>query len=158
MLLRILNYSVSQSVHSLSHVRLFVTPWSAACQASLSITISRSSPKPTSIRLVMPSKHLILCCPLLLLPSVFSSIRVFSDESILHSGQGIRASALASILPMNIQGWFPLGLTGLTFLLSKGLSRVFSSTTIQKHQFSSAQPSLWSNSHICTWLLKKPKL
>ena len=71
-------------------------------------------------------------------------------------GQSIRASASASVLPMNIQNWFPLGLTGLIFLLSKGLSRVFSSPTIQKHQFFSTQPPLWSNSHIHTWLLEKP--
>ena len=69
-------------------------------------------------------------------------------------GQSIGASASASVLPMNIQGWIPLGLTGLISLLSKGLSRVFSSTTVQKHQFLGAQPSLWFNSHICTWLLE----
>ena len=69
-------------------------------------------------------------------------------------GQSIGASALASVLPMNIQGWFPLGLIGLISLLSKGLSKAFSSTTIQKHQFFGSQPSLWSNSHICTWLLE----
>ena len=71
-------------------------------------------------------------------------------------GQSIRASALASVLPMNIQHWFRLGLTGLISLQSKGLSRVFSNTTVQKHQFFSAQLSLWSNSHIYTWLLEKP--
>ena len=71
-------------------------------------------------------------------------------------GQIIGASTLASVFPMNIQDWFPLGLTGLIFLLSKGLSRVFSNTTVQKHQFFSAQLSLWSNSHIHTWLLEKP--
>ena len=71
-------------------------------------------------------------------------------------GQSIGASASASILPMNIQGWFPLGLTGLIFLQSKGLSRVFSSTIMRKHQFLGAQPSLWSNSHVGTWLLEKP--
>ena len=71
-------------------------------------------------------------------------------------GQSIGASASASVLPMNSQGWFPLGLTGLLSLQSKGLSRVFSSTTVQKHQFFGIQPSLWSNSHICTWLLEKP--
>ena len=73
-------------------------------------------------------------------------------------GQRTGASASASALPMNIQGWFPLGLTGLISLLSKGLSKVFSSTTVWKHQFFSAQPSLWYNSHICTWLLEKPQL
>ena len=71
-------------------------------------------------------------------------------------GQSIGASALASVLPMNIKGWFPLGLTGWISLQSKGLSRIFSSTTVWKHQFFGAQSSLWSNSHICTWLLKKP--
>ena len=70
-------------------------------------------------------------------------------------GQSVRASTSASDLPMNIQGWFPLGLTGLTSLLSKGLPRVFSSK-IKKHHFYSAQPSLWSNSHICTWLMENP--
>ena len=70
-------------------------------------------------------------------------------------GWSIGASASASVLPMNIQGWLPLVLTGLVSFLSKGLSRVFSSTTVRKHQFFSTQPSLWSNSHICTWLLKK---
>ena len=71
-------------------------------------------------------------------------------------GQSIGASASASVLPKNIQGWFPLGQTGLNSLLSKGLSRVFSSTTVQNHQFFGTQPSLWSNSHIHTWLLEKP--
>ena len=73
-------------------------------------------------------------------------------------GQSVRVSASASILPMNIQGWFPLGLTGLISMQSKGLSRFFSSNTIQKHQFFRAHPSLWSKTHICTWLLEKPKL
>ena len=72
------------------------------------------------------------------------------------SGQSIGASVSALVLPMNIQDWFPLGWTSWISLLSKGLSRVFSSTTVQKHQFSSAQPSLWSNSHIYTQLLEKP--
>ena len=72
------------SVQSLSHVRLFATPWTAACQASLSIANSQSLPKLMSIESVMPSNHLILCCPLLLLPSIFPSIRVFSNESALH--------------------------------------------------------------------------
>ena len=73
-------------------------------------------------------------------------------------GQSIGVSSLASVLPMNIQDWFPLGWTGLTSLQSKGSSRVFSNTTVQKHQFFSAQLSLWSNSHIHTWLMGKPKL
>jgi len=98
---------------------------------------------------VMPSNHLIHWCSLLLPPSVFPSIRVFSKESALCGGRSIGASASASILPMNIQGWFPLGLTGLISLLSTGLSRFFFSTTVQKHQLFGAQPSLWSISHIC---------
>ena len=75
----------------------------------------------------------------------------------VSGGQIIETWASASVLPMNIQGWFPLGLTGLISLLSKGLPRVFSSITVRKHKFFSAQPSLWSNSHICTWLLEKPQ-
>ena len=94
-----------------------------------------------SIESVMPSNHPILCCPLLLLPSVFASIRVFSKSQLFASGgQSIGTSASASVLPMNIQGWYPLGLTGLISLLSKGLSGVFSSTTVQKHQFFDTQP------------------
>ena len=92
-----------------------------------------------------------LCCPLLVLPSIFPSIRVFSNESALR----IRwpkdwASAAASVLPVNIQGWFPPGLTGLISLQSKGLSSVFSSTTVRRHQFFGTQPFLLSSSHICT--------
>ena len=89
--------------------------------------------------------------------SVFPSIRVFSSESALHiSGQSTGASASASVLPMNIQDWFPLGLTGWISLQSKGLSRVFSNTTVLKHQFFGTQPSLCSNCHIHIWLLEKP--
>ena len=79
-------------------------------------------------------------------------------QLLASGGQSTEASASASVLPMNIQGWFPSGLTVLTSLLSKGLLRVFSSTTMWKHQFFGAQPSLWSNSHICIWLLEKPQL
>ena len=105
-----------------------------------------------SIDAVMPSNHLILHCPLLLPPSIFPSIRVFSNEfiSLHHGGQSIGVSASASVLPMNIQDRFPLGWTGWISLQSKGLSRVFCNTTVQKHQFFGAQPSLWSNSHIHT--------
>ena len=100
-----------------------------------------------SIKLMMLAIHLILCCPLLLLPSVFPGIRVFPVSWLFTScGQNIRASA--SVLRMNTQDWFPLGLTGLISLQSKGLSIVFSSTVIKKHQFFSTQPFLWSNSHI----------
>ena len=145
-------------VQSLSHVWLSVTPWTAADQASLSFIISWSLLKLMSIELMMPSNHLILCCPLLLMLSTFTSIGAFSNESATSTlgVQNIRASA--SVLPMNIYGWFPLGLTGLISLLFKGLSRVFSITTVQKRQFFGAQYSLWSNSHICTWLLEKPQL
>ena len=130
-----------------------------ACQVTLSFTISQSLFKLTYNELVMPSNHLILCCPLLFLPSICPSIRVFSMGWFFPSGcQSIGASASASVLSMNIQSWFPLGLIGFISLQSRGLSRVFSSTTIWKNQFFSTQPSLWSNSHIYMWLLQKPRL
>ena len=98
-----------------------------------------------------------LCCPLCLLPSIFPSIRVFSSESALHiRWQSIGVSASASVLPMNTQGWSSLGWTGWISLQSKGLSRVFSNTTGQKHQFFSTQLSSQFNSHIHTWPLEKP--
>ena len=152
-------YYIFVVVHcSVAHcVRIFATPWTAARQASLSFTSSQSLPKPMSIKLVMPSNHLSLCFPLLLLPSIFPSIRVFSNESALH----IRwpkywVSASTSVLPMNTQDWSPLGWTGWISLQSKGLSTVFSNTTVQKHQFSCTQLSLWSYSHIHTRPLEKP--
>ena len=109
-------------VQSLSHVWLFATPWPAACQTSVSFTISQSLLKLIFIESMMPSNYLILCHPLLLLPSIFPSIRVFSNE-LTSGGQSTGASASASVLPKDIQGWFPLGLTGLIFLLYKGLSK-----------------------------------
>ena len=128
------------SVQSLSCVQLFATPWSAAHQASLSITNSLSSPKPMSTELVMPSNHLILCCPLLLLHSIFPSIRVFPLSQLFTSGgQSFGVSTSTSVLPVNTQDWSPLGWTGWISLQSKGLSRVFSNTTVQKHQFWGAQ-------------------
>ena len=147
-------------VQSLSHVRLFATLWTAACQASLSITNSRSLLRFMCIEFMMPSNHLILYQPLLLPPSTFPSIRVFSNESVLL----IRwpkywsfNSASASVLPMNtIQDWSLLGWTGWMSLQSKGLSRVFSNTTVKKHQFFSSQLSSQSNSHIHTWPQEKP--
>ena len=120
--------------HGLQHSRL------------LSSTISPNLLNFMSVKSVMLSNHLILCHSLLLLPLVFPSIRASCGQSI---------GASASVLPMNVHGWFSLGLTALISLLSKGLSKVFSSTTIWKHQFFGAQPSLWSNSHICTRLLEK---
>ena len=154
------DWATSLSLHfvvqSLIRVWFFATPWTAASQAFLSFTISWSLLRLMSLESMMPSNHLILCHPLLL-PSVFPSIGVFSNESTLQSGgQSIGASASASVLPMNIQNWFLFRLTDLISLQSKGLSRVFSSTTFRKHQSFSAQPSLWSSSHICTWLLEKP--
>ena len=130
------------SVQSLIPVRLFATPWTAAHQASLSITNSRSLLKLTSIELMIHSNHLICHCPLLLLPSIFPSIRVFSNDSVLRiKCQSIGVLASTSVLPMNIQDWFPPRLTGWISLQSKGLSRGFSNT-VQKHQFFSAQLSL----------------
>ena len=124
---------------------------------SLSITNSRSPPKPTYVESVMPSNHVILCRPLLLLSSNFPSIRVFSNESALRMRWPKYWSlASTSVLPMNTQDWSPLGWTGWISLQSKGLSRVFSNTTVQKHQFFGIQLSLYSNSHIHTWPLEKP--
>ena len=110
-----------------------VTPWIAARQASLSITNSRSSLKLTSIKLVMPSSHLILCHPLLLLPQPLPASGSFQMSQLFTSGgQSTGVSASASVLPMNTQDWSPLGWTGWISLQSKGLSRVFSNTTVQK--------------------------
>ena len=147
-------YSFSVSA---GDTRGFVTPWTETHQAFLSITISQSFLKFMPTESVMPSNNLILCCPLLLLPSIFPSIWVFSSESVLHIRCPKFLSFSFSISPsMNIQDWFPLGWTGWISLQSKGLARVFSNTTVQKHQFFGAQPSSQSNSHIHTWLLEKP--
>ena len=145
------------SVQSLSHVRLFATPWITARQASLSITNFRSSPRLTSIESVMPSSHLILCHPLLLLPPIPPIITVFSNESTLRMRWSkYRSLSFSIIRPKNIQDWSPLEWTGWISLQSKGLSRVFSNTTVQKHQFFGAQLSSQSNSRIHTWPLEKP--
>ena len=118
---------IISSIHSLSCVQLFLAPWTAACQASLSITNSWSLLKLMSTESVMPFNHPILCHPLLFPPSVFPSIRVFSNESFFAShSQSIKAST--SVLPMNIQDWFPLGLTDLISLQSKGHSQESSPT------------------------------
>ena len=130
------------SVQSLSCVQLFATPWTTARQAPFP-SWTPGLPKLMSIESVMPSTHLILCSPLLPLPSIFPSIRVFSNSQLFASGgQSIGVSASTSILPMNTQDWFPLGWTGWFSLPSKGLSRVFSNTTVQKHQVFSPQFSL----------------
>ena len=136
-----------------SHLVMFdsATPWTTACQASLSFTVSQSLLKRKSIELVMVSKYLILCRLLLLLPSVFPSIRVSSNESVLCLRWPKYWSFSFSISPSNkYSGLISFGLTGLISLLSKGLSRVFSRTKIRKHQFFGAQLPLESNSHIHT--------
>ena len=136
--------SSSLQPHGLQHARLpcsLLTPgaWSNSCP------------------LMMPSNHLILCCPLLLLPSIFLSIRVFSNESVLYIKWPKYWSFSFSISPSNeYSGLIYFRMDWLELLAVQGFSRVFSSTIIWKHQFFSTQPSLWSNSHICTWLLEKP--
>ena len=112
------------------------TPWIAARQVSLSITNSRSSPKLMSIESVMPSSHLILCHPLSSCPQSLPASKSFPMSQLLAwGGRSIGVSALPSVLPMNIQDWFPLGWTGWISLQSKGLSRVFSNTTASNSQF-----------------------
>ena len=139
------------SVQSLSRVRLFATPWTTARQASLSITNSRSSLRLMSIESVMPSSHLILCRPLLLLPPISPSVRVFSNESTLHMRWPKYWSFSFSIFPSKeIPGLISFRMDWLDLLAVQGLSRVFSNTTVQKHQFFSAQPPSQSNSHIHT--------
>ena len=131
------------SVQSLTHVQLFATPWIAARQASLSITNSRSSLRLTSIKSVMPSSHLILCRPLLLLPPIPPSIGVFPNESTLCMRWPKYWSFSFSIIPSKEHpGLISFRVIGWISLQSKRLSRVFSSTTVQKHQFFSAQLSL----------------
>ena len=142
-------------VQSLSHARVFAAPWTAACQATLSFTISLSL-------LNLMSMTSRWCHPNHFIPfssylQSFKASGFFPMNQLFASrGQSIAASPSASVLPMTIEGWFPLGVIGSISLLSKGLSRAFSSATIWKHQFFSAQASLWSNSHSHTWLLEKP--
>ena len=144
------------SVKSLSHVWLFTTPWIAARQASLSITNSWSLPRLMSIKSVMPSNHLILCHPLILPPSIFPSVKVFCNESVLHTRWPKYWRFSFSISPSNdYSGLISFRMDWIS-LQSKGLSRVFSDTIVQKHRFFSTQLSLWSNSHIHTRLLEKP--
>ena len=136
-------------MQSLSHVQLFATPWIATHQASLSITNSQSLSKLMSIKSVMPSNHLILCCPLLLLPSIFPSSRVFSNESALHIRWPKYWSFSFSISPSSeYSGLIFFRIDWFDPLAVKGLLRVFS--TIQKHELFTTQPSLWSSSHTHT--------
>ena len=131
------------SDQSLSRVRLFVTPWTATThQPFLSITNSRSFLKLRSIELVMPSSHLILFLLFSSCLQFLPASRPFQMSQLFTSG-GQSIGVSASVLPTNIQEWFPLGLTGWISLQSKGLSRVFSNTTVQKHQFFGAQLSLY---------------
>ena len=137
------------SVQLLSRVQLFATPRTAARKASLSITSSRNLLKLTYIESVMPSNHLILCCPLLLPPSIFSSIRVFSDESILHIRWPEYWSFSFSISPSNgYSGLSSFRIDWFDLLAVQGTLKTFFSTTVEKNHFIGAQPSLWSNSHL----------
>ena len=153
---KVIHWNMRPSVHrvrcgcsvALSRVRLFAAPWTAAHQTSLSLTISQRLPKFMSIALVMPSNHLILCHPLFLLHSISPSIRIFSNELALCIRCPKYWSFSFSSSPYNeYLGRFPLRLTGLISLVSKGLSRVFFSTTLQKHQFFGMLPYLWASSH-----------
>ena len=169
------------SVQSLSRVWLFATPWTIARQASLSITNSRSSPKPMYIELVMSSNHLILCCPLLLLPSIFPSIRVFSNESVLCISWPKYWSFSFNISPSNEHlglisfrmDWLDLHFNSfmnfneysgsiffrmdwLDLLVVQGTLTSLLQTTFWMDKFFRPQPSLQSNSHIHTWLLEGP--
>ena len=139
------------SVQSLSCVQLFATPWTAACQASLFITNSRSLLKFMSIELVMTSNHLILCHPLLLLSSIFPRIRVFSSELVFCIRWPKYWSFNFSIsLSSEYSGLISFWIDWFDFLAVQGTFKIFSSTRVQKHQFFGTQPSLWSSSHICT--------
>ena len=135
-------------VQSLSRAGLFPTRWTAAVQASFTISLSLLRFMSIESRMPFISSSVV---PFSCLQSFPASGSFLMHWLFASGGQSIGASASASVLPMNIQDWFPLGLTGLISLLSKGFSRVFSITTIRKHQFFSTQPSLWSNYCIHTW-------
>ena len=143
----------SQPVQLLSHVWFFATSWTTACPSSTSRVYSDSCPlsrwcHPTS----SSSVDLFSSC----LQSFPTSGSLPLSQFFTSGGQSIGASTIASVLPMNIQDWFPWRWTGLISSQSKGLSRVFFNTTVQEHQFFCSQLSLWSNSHNHTWLLEKP--
>ena len=132
--------------HGVQHARLpFSSPFPEACSNSCPLSWWCH---PSISSSVIPFSSCLQSFP--------ASVSFSVSQLFASGGQSIGASASASFLPMNIQDWFPLGWTGWISLLSKGLSRVFSSTTVWKHQFFGTQPSLWSNSHIHTWLLEKP--
>ena len=137
-------------VQSLSSLQLFATPRTAARQASLSITNSWSMLKIMSIESVMPSNHLILCCPLLILHSIFHSIMVISSQSIFLIRRQYLNFSISISFSNEYSGLMAFRIDWLVSLESKGLSRVFSNTTFQKHTFFSVQLSLWSNSHMHT--------
>ena len=143
------------SIQLLSRVLLFATPWIPARQ-SLSITNSWSLLKPVCIESVMPSSHIILCCPLLLLPPIPPSIRIFSNESVLHMRWPKYWSFSFSVSPSNEHpGLNSFRMDWLDLLAVQRLPRVFSNTTVQKHRFFCTQLSSQSNSHIHTWPLEK---
>ena len=149
-------FSISVVVHLLNHVRLFMIPWNTAQQASLCFTIPELAQ--THVHQVGDAIHTILSSVVPFsscLQSFPASGSSLMNQIFASSGQSIRASPSSISLLMNIQDLFPLGLTGLISLQSKGLSRIFSNTTGQKHQFFSVQPSSWSNFYINTWLLEK---
>ena len=144
-------------VQSLSRVQLFATPWTEACQASLFLIISWSLPKFTSIPSVMPSRHLILWCPLLFLSSVFPSIRDFSNELTVRITWPKYWSFSFSISPSNeYSGLISFKIDWFDLLTVQGTSGIFFSTMVWKHHFFGALPFLWSSSHSCMWSLGRP--
>ena len=141
--------SNSLQLHGLQHATLpYPSPTPGSCSNSCPWWVRES---------VMPSSHLILCHPLLLPLQSFPASGSFPVSQFFTSG-GQSVGASASVLPVNIQDWYPLEWTGWISLQSTGLSRVFSNTTVQKHQFFSTQAFSWSSAHIHTWLLEKPQL
>ena len=149
---------IISSVQLLSCVQLFVTPWITAHQTLLSITNSQSLLKLMSIESVMPSNHLILCRPFSSCLQSFPVSGSFLMSWLFTSGgQSTEVSASASVCPMNIQDWFPLGFTGWIFMQSKGLSRVFSNTTVQKHQFFSGKTPSYHHNNLA-WIHSCPSM